>query len=149
MNSQNPELNQTKKVLQRYKWEDVLIKTQLFGGITNGGLLTALKMAGAMNWKRGGELRMSNDQFCIEYGIGRSTFYNNKTELMDIGLLDKKGGNYIAKIPRFNIESEELNKRIELKTAIYFKKKNDWEILRNQKRLKSGLNTDESGKRIQ
>jgi len=141
--------NATKvKLLKRYQWEDTLIKTQLFGGITNGGLLTALKMASAMNWRLGGVLRMSNDLFCIEYGMARSVFYKNKTELIEIGFLDHKSGNYIAKIPKFNIESVKLNNRIELKTEQYKKKKIQWESNKNQKRLRSGFNTDESGNDI-
>ena len=145
----NEEPKPKPKILQRYKWEDSLIRAQTIGYITNGALLTALKLAGGMNWKLGGELRYDNDSACVDYGIGRTTFYANRGELIESGFLGKKAGNYVAKIPNIQYEYEKkVDEKITARlTKIEGKKK---KILdrRNLKRFKSGLRTDESGNDI-
>lgn len=138
-----------KKVLQRYKWEDALINAQTIGYISNGALLTALKLAGGMNWKLGGELRYDNDSACVAYGIGRTTFYVHRKELIESGFLGHKSGNYIARMPGNQEEYDsKVYDKVMAKISKNNTKKRKIEERRNQRRLKSDLRTDESGNDI-
>ena len=137
------------KILQRYKWEDTLIKAQTIGYITNGALLTALKLAGGMNWRLGGELKYDNDSACVDYGIGRTTFYANRKELIESGFLGRKSGNYIATLPVTQREYEnKIDEKVTARLTKIEEKKKRIVDRRNLKRFKSGLRTDESGNDI-
>ena len=149
MSQINDESKPKSKLLQRYKWEDSLIRAQTIGYITNGALLTALKLAGGMNWKRGGELRYDNDSACVDYGIGRTTFYANRKELIESGFLGKKSGNYVAMLPTIQYEYEKkVDEKITARITKIEEKKKQIAHRRNLKRFKSGLRTDESGNDI-
>ena len=149
MSQINEEPKPKPKLLQRYKWEDTLIEAQTIGYITNGALLTALKLAGGMNWKLGGELRYDNDSACVDYGIGRTTFYAHRKELIESGFLGRRAGNYFAKLPTNQNEYEKkVNEKISARLIKIEDKKKRIAYRRNLKRFKSGFRTDESGNDI-
>ena len=149
MSRTNEVVNPKPKKLQRYKWEDALIKAQTIGYITNGALLTALKLASGMNWRLGGELRYDNDSACVDYGIGRTTFYANRQELIESGFLGKKSGNYIATMPVIQREYEnKIDEKVNARIAKIEEKKRRIAYRRNLKRFNSGFRTDESGNDI-
>jgi hypothetical protein len=149
MSQINEEPKPKTKTLQRYKWEDSLIKAQTIGYITNGALLTALKLAGGMNWTKGGILGYDNDSACVDYGIGRTTFYAHRKELIESGYLGRKSGNYFAKLPTIQNEYEKkVNDKITARLLKIEEKKKKIVHRRNLKRFKSGFRTDESGNDI-
>lgn len=102
--SKNPKFYSpdTYSEMQRYQWEDEIIKALNFGYLNNKQVLTLMKLSSAMNWARHkGELRWSNQKACERVGLSQSTFYRNKKEILLSGFLGRKGGNYYAKFPTY------------------------------------------------
>lgn len=93
-------LDLSNRKLKRYEWEDRLIYLCKLGLISSGSLNICLRLASAMNWKLGGELRWDNDSAFFDVGVGRSTFYGWRNELLASGVLSKKGNNYVASLPK-------------------------------------------------
>jgi hypothetical protein len=88
--------------LQRYQWEDEIIKALNCGYLNNKQVLTLKKLSSAMNWAtHKGELRWSNEKACERVGLSQATFYRNKKEILLSGFLGRKNGNYYAKFPSF------------------------------------------------
>jgi len=96
--------------MQRYTWEDGLIEAQAVKAISNGGLMTALKLARVFNWSQGGELRWANELAADVVGLGRSTYYTNVKELKAAGYLKTVNGNLVAILPD---NQEEVNSEFE------------------------------------
>jgi hypothetical protein len=101
--------------MQRYQWEDEIIKALNCGYLNNKQVLTLMKLSSAMNWARHkGELRWSNEKACERVGLSQSTFYRNKNEILLSGFLGRKGGNYYAKFPSY-AEIQSYNRYLEQK----------------------------------
>ena len=101
--------------MQRYQWEDEIIKALNCGYLDNKQVLTLMKLSSAMNWARHkGELRWSNQKACERVGLSQSTFYRNKKEILLSGFLGRKGGNYYAKFPT-NLETQTYYRYLEQK----------------------------------
>lgn len=88
--------------LQRYQWEDEIIKALHCGYLSNKQVLTLKKLSSAMNWATyKGELRWSNEKACERVGLSQATFYRNIKEILLSGFLGHRRGNYFAKFPSF------------------------------------------------
>jgi hypothetical protein len=110
--------------IQRYQWEDEIIKALNCGYLNNKQVLTLMKLSSAMNWARHkGELRWSNEKACKRVGLSQATFYRNKNEILLSGFLGQRRGNYYAKFPSYDelqkyvyhLEKESLKKELEKK----------------------------------
>ncbi len=121
-NQENFYIDLTNRTLKRYEWEDRLVYLCRLGYISSGTLNTCMRLASAMNWKLGGELKWDNDSAFLEVGIGRSTFYNKRYELLASGVLSKKSNNYIASIPtkkQLDAYEQQVGDRINKKFTNY------------------------------
>jgi hypothetical protein len=88
--------------IQRYQWEDEIIKALSFRYLNNKQVLTLMKLSSAMNWyTHKGELRWSNEKACEKVGLSQATFYRNKNEILLSGFLGRRKGNYYAKFPSY------------------------------------------------
>jgi hypothetical protein len=115
--SKNPKFYNpdTESGMQRYQWEDEIIKALNCGYLNNKQVLTLMKLSSAMNWARHkGELRWSNQKACERVGLSQSTFYRNKKEILLSGFLGRKGGNYYAKFPTY-LETQTYYRYLEQK----------------------------------
>ena len=102
--------------IQRYQWEDEIIKALNCGYLNNKQVLTLMKLSSAMNWARHkGELRWSNEKACERVGLSQATFYRNKKEILLSGFLGRRRGNYFAKIPSY-IEVQTYCRNLEQRT---------------------------------
>jgi len=110
--------------IQRYQWEDEIIKALNHGYLKNKQVLTLMKLSSAMNWaNHKGELRWSNEKACLRVGLAQSTFYRNNKEILLSGFLCQRRGNYYAKFPSYDelqkyvyhLEKESLKKKLEKK----------------------------------
>jgi hypothetical protein len=103
---------QERDLVQRYTWEDSMIEAQRDGMLSNGALLTALKLARAINWtpteawRPGAGLYWANDAAFAFVGLGRSTYYRHATELRDAGFLEHVGNNLHPCLPTSTSETQ-------------------------------------------
>jgi hypothetical protein len=98
------------EIVQRYSWEDALIEAQAMGVISNGSLLTALKLAHAITWAPKGNkpsaLMWKNEQAFETVGLARATYYEWSHELKETGFLTSVNGNLVPLIPESHVETK-------------------------------------------
>lgn len=91
------------KLIQRYEWEDALIDAQASGLIPNGALLVCLKLAKVIKWKpddgKPSGLYWANTEAFRAAGISRTSFYDHREVLLELGFLTVVSGNLIPLVP--------------------------------------------------
>lgn len=90
-------------IVQRYTWEDALIKAESLGLLPTGAVNMCLRLAKEINWvpKNGGpsELRWKNEDALKSVNSSRATYFRYRRVLFETGFLTERNGNLLPLVP--------------------------------------------------
>lgn len=93
----------TTNKVQRYEWEDSLLKAERLGLLPAPAVNMALRLAHAINWvpkdKRPAGLYWDNESALKQVGSSRSTYFRVKGPLFEHGFFTQVRGNLIPQVP--------------------------------------------------
>lgn len=95
--------------MQRYQWEDALIKAESAGTINSTAVNVALRLSSAINWapktKKPAGLYLANEEAAAAVNVSRASLYRALKVLKAAGFLVESKGNLLPVLPESQIET--------------------------------------------
>lgn len=109
------------ETIDRYVWEDALIKAESLGLLPPGAVNLALRLASAITWKPKGNkpsgLYWKNEDALASVGASRATYFRYRQSLFETGFLTDEDNNLIPQVPDLSqIETDRESQESQIET---------------------------------